>query len=428
MALVNKLDGFLVLDAEKTPSKILLDRFQAPPNFGNSLLRSTLIFGTRGSGKTMLLTWLRHSEKNDKSIRLYGDLRKITNPVSSDTGLGSLSYEGINPDLELCARAKTIACFAIWFARECKRRAGVIVPDYEFRQVLPRKLRNKDSYDLSELSNELYYTGLEEFKQGPNIEALLDLFSEVHENYSEEGLYLYLDRAEEAPYPSLGVILDLLDQAHCFTVMVAARPGLINMKSATSRLPAPGDHYTVLHHGVTPYADEWRFFMTEILKSWLPKTYSIIPDDYRSLISMLARDSIRSGLRIIHGSVDKNGRFSEACFMDSLQNLQENLLSAAQGFLGEYNRDIKGFLRDIRKDMGAVVKFPLGIKPSSPERLMLVQTERNFEELSKEEKFLYKALYTGLLTTINDEQWHPNKTYYHFEVNPLLVWQKGDLW
>lgn len=424
----NKNNVFLPLDAEKTPSETLIDRFQLPPNIEKSLLRSTLVFGARGSGKTMLLRWLRHADKNDRSIRLYGDLRKITNPVSNDTGLGVLSYDGIDPDLELCARAKTISCIAIWFAEECEKRDRIIVSTEEFTQTMPKKLRESVGYGLKDLYDALCYTGLEEFDKGPTIESLFNLLNEVHERHADNGLYLYLDRAEEAPYPSLGVILDLLDQSHCFTVMVAARPGLINMKSATSNLPTPGDHYSVLHHGVSPYTDDWHYFMSQILSSWLPNIYAIIPDEYKKLIFMLSRDSIRSSLRIVYGSIDKDGDFSDKCFLETIRNMQDNLLSAAQGLLAEYNSDIKGFLREIRKDIGSAVKLPLAIEPSSSNQLMLVQTPRKFYELSQEERFIYKALYTGLLTTLSGELWHPNKTYYRFEINPLLIWQEGDVW
>ena len=422
-SVLTMLENHPALDAERTGSKELLNRFCLPPEFDYSSYRSVLLVGGRGCGKTMLLRWLRHKLSG---LAVYGDLRKIARPVSMDTGLGGLAWKGISPNNELAAAAKTITCLALWFAKECGKRT-IPIPKKTLRMTLPRVLRNS-SMSLNDLYEEFCYTGLEYFTRGPTIEALLDLFHEVHIERPDDGLVLLLDRAEDVPYPSLTVLLSLLDQSHKFRTILACRPGLINMKSASSDLSIAGDHYDVIHLGSAPYSTGWQQFQNEALTSWLPKTMAIIPSEYRFLIANLTRDCFRSALKIAHSSTNKDDQFCEKSLVNATKNIQDNLLGAFQGHVRDYNSDVRRLLREIRRDLNDKFKLPLLIRNEEARQPLLFQYPLPFGELTRNEQFVYLALRSGFFTTKHGIQWHPNETYDEFELNPIMIWQKGDTW
>ena len=417
------IESHPALDAEKTSTSTLMTRFRVPPGAHDVFARNTLLVGNRGSGKTMLLRWKRH-DYNGTAI--YGDLKKIVNSVSSDTGLGGIAWRGLSPNNEAAATAKTISLIAYWFAAQCNKR-NVRIPTSVFRRTLPRSLREHE-LDLDELYEDIFYSPLEQFARGPTIDSLLELLNEVGDSTEGSRLLILLDRAELVPYPSLSVVLSLLDQSHSFMTVVASRPGLIAMKGGKADVPVPGDHYAVHHLGASPYSHEWVSYTRSILGSWLPKSISAISKERLGNLLWLSRDSLRSALKITHGSVGAKHGFDYTMYKGAIFNLRDNLLSAAQGYLRDYNPDIRRLLREIRRTSPGGLVLPIELSPPGRETPILFQANRSFGELSREEKFIYLALRCGMITTLHGEPWHPDSTYRSFELNPLLIWDEGDKW
>ncbi len=94
-------------DAEQISPNHLKEFFQRPPGMKfYPPPRSTLLVGSRGSGKTILLRNLRHNEEH---FCIYGDLRKILSGVSADVGGGGISFKDIRPSDEGFIMSKTVA-------------------------------------------------------------------------------------------------------------------------------------------------------------------------------------------------------------------------------------------------------------------------------------------------------------------------------
>lgn len=102
------------LDADKIDGPLLMDYFRLPPKINKTISRSTLLIGTRGSGKTMYLRILRRTHTG---TALFGDITKICRPIDSDTGTGRLSINTIPPSLEISVQNKTIAFLSLWFSK-----------------------------------------------------------------------------------------------------------------------------------------------------------------------------------------------------------------------------------------------------------------------------------------------------------------------
>lgn len=85
------------IDAEKIARKQIAENFCPSPCFADITGRSTLLVGTRGSGKTMLLRRMLHDYNEHKGVAVYGDLgRKVLGAISADTGMAGLSFNGLD--------------------------------------------------------------------------------------------------------------------------------------------------------------------------------------------------------------------------------------------------------------------------------------------------------------------------------------------
>src|SRR5438093_1002039 len=125
-------------DAEKTSTRQITENFRIPPGVEETVSRSCLIVGTRGSGKTMFLRRQRHLHHG---VALYGDLRKILNPITSDTGAAGLTFD-LMPHLEPLIRSKAASLLAHWAAAQANERN--VRWDWDiFQRALPTELRCK---------------------------------------------------------------------------------------------------------------------------------------------------------------------------------------------------------------------------------------------------------------------------------------------
>lgn len=375
----------------------------------------------------MLLRRYRHL---GGTAAFYGDLRKILNPVSADTGAAGLSFDAIPPSHEPPIRRKASSLVALWLATQVAKRRGTIPWRYLIR-CIPRILKRGEPKDresaLDDLYSEVRSLSLGSFAEEPALASLYEFVSELAESYSaREGshLTLLLDRAEEIPYPCLSVVLNLLDQSHAFMAIVAARPGVLGpYHSLGSDNPIPGDHYNIQHLGASPYNKKWRHFQQEVLRAWLPSAYSQIPTSDLDLILRLSRDSIRNLLELSYNSIDERGEFDGLLLGESIKLLRRNLQSAAQGRLRGLNDDLPSLVRQIRKRLEPIF-LPILLQVPRIEQRVLP----SIREMSRDERFVRLALRSGYLSVPEGESWHPHAAVREIELSPLFIWEEGDSW
>lgn len=423
------------LDAEQVSTDDLKDAFLQPPGIGAFPPgRSTLLVGARGSGKTMLLRTARH---HDDYVAIYGDLRKILNGVSADTGVGGLSFNEIAPSEEGYLHDKTAGLLMLWLAQESKKR-DVAFSREQIVKVLPPGVRSQipnDDQTIEWLDENLPTITPGMFRRAPNLDILYDLIDEFAErvrNKCGKNLLLLLDRAEEVPFPCLVPVLRLLDQNHSFRVVIACRPGILGSTPAVHpSLPRAGDHYDVRHLGYAPYSKEWRKFQVDVLRVWIPKSLEAIPHDALETLLKICRDSMRCALELVYNSIEDDGRYSESRSRAAVENLKTMLFGAVQGSLRKLNDDIGGILKAIRQSPGYKLPVLLEIPSadtSKHEQLHLLDNANSFHASTRTEQFVRLALRTWLLSVPDGTHWSPFVRLDALELNPIFLWDWGDTW
>jgi hypothetical protein len=417
------------LDAEKTSTEQLKEKFRWPRGLELELTRSTLLVGTRGSGKTMFLRRCRHK---DSGLSLYGDLRKVLNPLTRDTGAAGLSFKEISASSEQPIREKAIALLSQWlFARVSE--AGVPLNSLALRRVLPDGFMNKESMTsdyLSTVREKLEISSLSDFRNISRQGSFEDLLQHISEktNDSKGALTILLDRAEEIPYPGLPPVMQLLDQRHEFLTIVATRPGILGPDHQMSPdLPVPGDHYNIKHLGSTPYGQEWRTFVAEVLDAWLPRNAIHVPKDEFNWLLSIARDSLRNALELLYNALDKNNRYDAERARAQLKLIRETQMKAAQGQMRRLNGDLKGLLKRVRQRTEKL-ELPISVSFKRQPQSSLFDTPRHLRDMTRDEQVVYLGLRTGLFTTLDGVNWHPFGAIDSFEIPPLFIWEEGDPW
>lgn len=416
-------------DAEKVGEEQLKKKFRTSPSLTVVPGRSTLLVGTRGCGKTMLLRLFRHTYEG---IAIYADLgRKTLRGISADTGAAGLTFDTIPPAMEGPLQDKAVALLALWLADQARRRE--LSPSKKLlRLVFPEAVLADAPTDVNLIDwlfprLDSYF--LSRFRSAPCIPAFFDFCNDIAEQAqccTGKPLLILLDRAEEVPYPALVPVLSLLDQ-HPFITVVACRPGILGPNpDVHSTVPSPGDHYDIRHLGYNPYSTEWRAFQLNVLKAWIPETVAAFPDSELDLLLRVCRDSIRSALDIAFNSLDDNGKYDQSRRIKVTFYLQAMLLNAAQGQLRRLNNDLSGFINHIRKSSG----FGLPVLLNLPDghQIPLLQNIAPLSESSRAEQFARLGLRTGFLGTPDGIQWHPQMTLDSLELHPLYIWRDKDKW
>lgn len=417
------------LDAEKSSSKQIVENYRPPPEIGSSLMRSTLLIGTRGVGKTFYLRHLRHCFDG---FSIYADLRKILNPITSDTGAGGVTFKEISATVEPLIQRKTISLLAFWiFSRAIEAKLNVNVK--YLKKCLPQKIGDivdqKKEY-LDDIYDELEIAPLSVFSgigRVGHFEYLLEHINEISQH--EKGqMIILLDRAEEVPYPSLSPILSLLDQRFGFLVVVASRPGILGpYHQLDSAVPVPGDHYNIKHLGYLPYSADWRKFVISVLNSWLSLSDISITDDELSWIVNISRDSIRTALEILYSSIDETGSYNSTKAIHQMKLIRESQLKSCQGQLRRLISDVPGLIRKTRR-RASQVSIPVSISIRKTIQQPLFDTPTHLRDMPRDEKAIYLGLRTGLFRTLHGQIWHPYYKITKFEIPPLFIWEEGDKW
>ena len=421
------------IDAEKIARKQIAENFCPSPCFADITGRSTLLVGTRGSGKTMLLRRMLHDYNEHKGVAVYGDLgRKVLGAISADTGMAGLSFNGLDSTVGCLVQDKTLALIAFWLAEQCKERE--LEPPYNLLwQVLPEGIRAdapKDARILAWLQDYLYCSDLSLYRNNPNTGAFVDFvctLANMAQAKSGNPLLLLLDRAEEVPYPCLVPILGLLDQSLPSLAVIACRPGILGPSpDMHPSLPIPGDHYDIKHLGMSPYAEEWRSFQMAVMSSWVPKCVRAMPSGALHLVLNICRDSIRSALDVVYNSTSEEGIYSHQRSVDAVSIHQQMLLTAAQGRLRPLNNDLPSLIRHIRQSSGFA--FPVLLQLRTCEQTPLFGSGSSFGESTREEQLVRLGLRAGLFSMPHGEMWHPYTAINAVELHPLFMWRDRDPW
>lgn len=417
-------------DAEKVGEEQLKTKFRPAPSLAAAPGRSTLLVGTRGCGKTMLLQLLRYTYKG---VAVYADLgRKILRGISADTGAAGLTFDTIPPAMEGLLQDKAVSLLALWLADQATRR-GLSPSDRLLRRVLPNNIlvdAPANANLIEWLSPRLDPSSLLLFRVAPNIPAFFDFCYDIAEQAQSQTrlpLLLLLDRAEEVPYPALVPVLSLLDQTHPFLTIVACRPGILGPSpDVHSTVPSPGDHYDIRHLGFNPYSTEWRAFQLAVLQAWIPQTVRAFPPSEIDLLLRTCRDSVRSALEIAFNSLSDDGDYDRSRSRKVTCNLQVMLLNAAQGQLRRLNSDLSRLINRVRRSTGFGLPVLLRLPDKHP--MPLLRNVAPLPESTRTEQFARLGLRTGLLGTPDGTPWHPQMTLDALELHPLYLWQDGDEW
>jgi hypothetical protein len=421
-------------DAEQISPNRLKEVFRRPPGMRfYPPPRSTLLVGSRGSGKTMLLRTLRHDKDH---FCIYGDLRKILTGVSADVGGGGMSFNYIRPSNEGFIMSKSVSLLGLWAACECLDRRIEVSSDL-LAHIMPRgeaqDLAGKDDgiWDLRDLLPSL---PLSRFRRDPPYEILCEFFDALTDRVralGHSGLMLALDRAEEIPFPCLVPILRLLDQNHPFRTIIACRPGILGPSPELhSSIPRAGDHFDVFHLGHAPYSEEWIEFQRTVMSAWIPRTIDAMPEDILSELLKVSRDSLRVALELTYGSVDDQGNYSQAESMDTTMLLQQSLLNAAQGSLRAFTENIPSLLNKLREQMEylpVLLVIKSGSK-STNRQLMLFGAGDARMTASTTEMIIRRGLRVWLFSVSNGMRWMPNVAIDKIELNPIHLWKPGIRW
>jgi hypothetical protein len=416
-------------DAESAASEKLRKAYRAPPGIHFPPGRATLLIGSRGSGKTTLLRNLRHTYDG---VAIYGDLgRKILIGVSQDSGAAGLTMEPMGPEIEGRLQDKSLCLLAFWVADQCKHR-GISTSTKLLQQMLPDSIKDSVASGrglITWMRQHLHSSDLSVYRRVPQLQPFLDYLYDTKDRvFHETGkqLLFLLDRAEEIPYPSLSPVLTMLDQSHPFITVVACRPGVLGTDPYPSTpLPSPGDHYDVRHLGAAPYSAEWEEYRREVLNAWIPNVLNSVPKAHQKLLLQISRDSLRSALELLYNSVEGD-KFSEVRSFQALGDLQAMLMNAAQGQLRRLNDRLSGLIDEVRKAPGFFLPTLLSLKQES--QPLLLRSNSSFPESSRIERLVRLGLRVGLFATENGVSWHPYITLDTVELQPLLLWRKGDKW
>ena len=112
-------------------------------------------------------------------------------------------------------------------------------------------------------------------------------------------LLLLLDKGDMVLAPSLVPAMELLDQSRDFTALLAMRPGHASQLLANAGSGGvAGDHYHVVHLGVSPRSVEWSTFMMEAIRAQLGNRVHEVSFDSRAWMTAISRDSLKTALEL----------------------------------------------------------------------------------------------------------------------------------
>ena len=418
----------LPADADKMSTEQLTEAHVPHPGIPRAFVRSCLVIGSRGAGKTFVLRHRRHTAHPDA---IYISLQKTLRSLASDAGVGGRTVI-YPPDLAATLTSKAMAILATTISQRVAERG---LPEHvvvdALRPLLPRGIQPlSGASDLPAIAKAVNGSRLDEWPE-PARHLLFDFIEQVYE-LTSGSLALFFDRADDAPLPALSLVLGLLDQSLPCLVVVAARPSVSRvLAGGFDPTLIAGDHYDVFHLGSQPYAEAWRTFLLESLTRFLAVNEVLgVPVSELSWLPHFARDSIRDALLLAQAISTAGGSNSLDARREVLLNVRAQRIDRARTALHPAVSDFAAFTRLVQRRCAKALDGPplpvvlrLGDASLQPQLSLLPagQDRRTLTLLDgmRAEAFHYPP---GTL-------WTPYEIPTRVELAPLLAWNgRNDKW
>lgn len=416
-------DQYLPADADKISAQQLTDTHVLHPGAPERFSRSTLVIGSRGSGKTFLL---RHRKQTTHEGAVYVNLLKALQSLSRDAGLGGRSLTYSEP-LADQIRGKTAALLAITTLELCSREVNDSLDSSLalFDHLLPvalRSTRRLTAANARELRRAVNVLPLTDWPPLPDTSAFSEVFGELSNLYPYP-LTLLLDRAEDVPLPSVHLLTQMLDQSFEVLTVIAARPGVSQLLPvAHDPTLVPGDHYDILHLGLQPYQDSWSRFVDTAVRNFLESNQRRVPSDFSLAWAIsLARDSLRDAASFAQAALLNGTSRNLTQRADHFKSLREQRLARARAVLYPDVQDFGLFVKTVQ----AATKLALA---SRSQFALVIEFEDDDAQISllgpgdRRREILLSAIRAEALYLAPGFCWHPYELPNRVELAPLLAW------
>jgi len=414
------------LDGEQIPDDRITDIFRWPPDLPRSFGRSTLLIGSRGVGKSTFFRYLKVTHHGPAiHLALAADLASF----GKDAILGPLGT-GYSDAIRRSVASKAAGLLALSLSERFLGK-GLTVDRDALLHCLPAGMvdapRHLSPPWCKETRDSIGPKPLEEFAALPDTRSLANLVSLVGEHTARRGepLLILFDRADMVVPAALIPVAELLDQSTHFMALVAIRPGHGSEAfTADESGGVPGDHFTVVHMGRTPYAREWQTFLLEAVGAQLgDPMLAAVPAELKRHVLILARDSLRTALELFLACREATPERLCHELASAIDAVGENYLVAAQRVLQQYHPDYRRLISDIRKDLlkrhGRIeVPVHLQIAESRPTGL--------WERSTRVDGFMDAALRSRAACMPTGHVWVPGARVREVEIPPVVLWREGD--
>ena len=414
-------------DAERIPEKRIREIFRPPPAMPARFVRSALVVGSRGAGKTILFRYLKDTHKDFAThIYLSTEFASLTK-----AGHGPLTPRyPENIENQLSGKATSLLALAI---SDRLQRKGLSVPTEHLLRCLPKKFRNglnkidaQRINDTRETINKETLIGFEGIAEASPLVSFVSESGDIN-RYAHGPLLLLLDRADAVPPPALLPVFELLDQAGPYTTLVATRPGIGGEPlSRIARAVIPGDSYDVIHLGLHPRSKDWINLVKEALEAQFGSQFLTLPESVRNSIMIFSRDSIKVAVELVAGCTSGGGVCTNSELVRLFEDLRDRRLTTAQRTLQTYVRDFRDSIRFIREE---VLKQHNVLTPGVLVTIKQRAQPYLLHERTRLDLFIDAALRSWAICMPEGQQWVPGIRPMQVEVPPLLVWTKKEkLW
>jgi hypothetical protein len=185
----------------------------------------------------------------------------------------------------------------------------------------------------------------------------------------------------------------------------------------------PGDHYGVVHFGTNPRSRGWVEFVSDALRAQLSRGRSILGNDEYASIIALSRDSLRTALEVLGRCIAVPVQERQDEMIAAMDDLRENLITAAQSTLQKYHPEFRQFINNCRMEAlgrAGCITGPVVV------RIQPRISDNLFESSSRLTRFVELGLRCGAFAMPEGERWMPARQPTEVEIPPLLMWQKTD--